>query len=135
VFTYKFDTDDFLSKFKARLCVRIDLQTPSQYDTYAATLSARTFRSIIAVAAAFDLGIFQFGAVNTFINSAMEETRRVLRTRKVLAFTASFIRITDFAPALAQGVLSNASSSWFSTSGRGSLFIPKRLTLGVLLCR
>lgn len=74
MFTYKFDTDDLLSKFKARLCVRIDLQTPSQYDTYAAALSARTFRSIIAVAAAFDLGIFQFGAVNTFINSAMEET-------------------------------------------------------------
>jgi len=74
VFIYKFDTDGFLSKFKARICVRGDLQAPTQHDTYAATLAARTFRSIMAVAAAFDLEMFQFDAVNAFTNSAMDET-------------------------------------------------------------
>jgi hypothetical protein len=38
VFTYKFDTDGYLLKFKARICVRGDLQATDQ-DTYAATLT------------------------------------------------------------------------------------------------
>ena len=37
VFNYKFDSDGNLSKLKARLCVRGDLQIPSRDDTYAAT--------------------------------------------------------------------------------------------------
>jgi hypothetical protein len=74
VFIYKFDTDGYLTKFKARICVRGDLQEPNHHDTYAATLAAKTFRSLMAVAAAFDLEIFQFDAVNAFTNSAMEET-------------------------------------------------------------
>ncbi|OXV05135.1 hypothetical protein Egran_07097, partial [Elaphomyces granulatus] len=41
VFTYKFDTDGFLTKFKSRLCVRGDLQRLSLQDTYAATLAAK----------------------------------------------------------------------------------------------
>jgi hypothetical protein len=40
VFTYKFDTDGYLAKYKARLCVRGDLQDPTHSDTYAATLAA-----------------------------------------------------------------------------------------------
>jgi hypothetical protein len=44
VFTYKFDEDGYLLKYKARLVVRGDLQ--EQYgDTYAATLAARLFRA------------------------------------------------------------------------------------------
>jgi hypothetical protein len=38
VFTYKFDEDRYLYRFKARLVVRGDLQQPYA-DTYAATLS------------------------------------------------------------------------------------------------
>ena len=45
VFTYKFDTNGFLDKYKARLCVRGDLQDPTQLDTYATTLAARIFRT------------------------------------------------------------------------------------------
>ncbi|KAI1668028.1 Pol protein [Pyrenophora tritici-repentis] len=42
VFTYKFDEDGYLLKYKARIVVRGDLQ--DQYgDTYAATLAARLF--------------------------------------------------------------------------------------------
>jgi hypothetical protein len=39
VFTYKFDKDSYLTKFKARLVVRGDLQQVYK-DTYVATLAA-----------------------------------------------------------------------------------------------
>ena len=74
VFTYKFDTDGYLSKYKARLCVRGDLEPPNQTDNYAATLAARTFRSMMAVAAAFDLEAHQLDAVNAFTNSQLDDT-------------------------------------------------------------
>ncbi|TAQ86812.1 hypothetical protein B7494_g4882 [Chlorociboria aeruginascens] len=45
VFTYKFDADGFLIKYKARLVVRGDMQTEED-ETYAATLAARVFRSL-----------------------------------------------------------------------------------------
>lgn len=72
VFKYKFDTNGYLTKFKARLCVRGDLQTTYE-ETYAATLAARTFRAVIAIAAAFDMEIRQYDAVNAFINSPLDE--------------------------------------------------------------
>jgi Reverse transcriptase (RNA-dependent DNA polymerase) len=72
VFKYKFDSNGFLVKFKARICVRGDLQYTEQ-DTYAATLAARTFRALISVTAAFDLEIRQYDAVNAFTNSTLNE--------------------------------------------------------------
>ena len=72
VFKYKFDTDGYLSKFKARLCVRGDLQTTEQ-DTYAATLAAKTFRALMALASAFNLEIQQYDAVNAFVNAKVDE--------------------------------------------------------------
>jgi hypothetical protein len=72
VFKYKFDIDGYLEKFKARLCVRGDLQSTDQ-DTYAATLAAKTFRALMAISAAFDLEIWQYDAVSAFINSEIDE--------------------------------------------------------------
>jgi Reverse transcriptase (RNA-dependent DNA polymerase) len=72
VFKYKFDTDGYLTKFKARLCVRGDLQTTEQ-DTYAATLTTRMFQALMAIAAAFNLEASQFNAINAFINSDLNE--------------------------------------------------------------
>ena len=63
-----------LVKHKARLCVRGDLQLPTAQDTYAATLTARTFRALMAIAAAFDLEIWHLDAVNAFTNSSLDET-------------------------------------------------------------
>jgi hypothetical protein len=57
VFTYKFDEDGYLTKFKARLVVRGDLQQVYE-DTYAATLAARIFRFLVALIAAFGLKAF-----------------------------------------------------------------------------
>lgn len=73
VFTYKTDTDGYLTRFKARLCVRGDLQESIYEDTYAATLAAKVFRALAAVIAAFDLDVWQGDAVNAFANSLIDE--------------------------------------------------------------
>jgi hypothetical protein len=73
VFTYKFDTDGYLAKFKARICVHGDLQ-PKSKETYAATLAARTFRAPMAITAAYGLEAYQLDAVNAFTNSQLDET-------------------------------------------------------------
>ncbi len=58
VFKYKFNIDDYLKKFKTRLCVRNDLQSIDQ-NTYAAILAAKTFRALMIISTAFDLKIWQ----------------------------------------------------------------------------
>jgi hypothetical protein len=63
-----------LDKYKARLVVRGDLQKNSVFDdTYAATLAARVFRALVALAAYFDLDMWQFDAVNAFTNASLDE--------------------------------------------------------------
>jgi hypothetical protein len=42
VFKYRLDSEGYLTKYKARVCVRGDLQTTAE-DTYAATLAIRIF--------------------------------------------------------------------------------------------
>lgn len=73
VFKYKFDEQGFLSKFKARICARGDLQPVGESNTYAATLAARAFRLLMAIAAYFDLDAYQLDAVNAFLNSPIDE--------------------------------------------------------------
>jgi Reverse transcriptase (RNA-dependent DNA polymerase) len=73
VFKYKYDKHGFLTKFKARICVRGDLQPPSEKDTYAATLAAKSFRILMALAARWDLQLKQLDAVNAFPNSPLDE--------------------------------------------------------------
>ena len=73
IFDYKFDDNGNLDRFKARLVVRGDLQTGGKQHTYAATLAARVFRCLIALAAYFDLDITQMDAVNAFTNADLDE--------------------------------------------------------------
>ena len=54
VFTYKFDQDGYLIKYKAQLVARGDLQYTIE-DTYATTLTTQIFRAIIAIIVVFDL--------------------------------------------------------------------------------
>ncbi|EED11968.1 hypothetical protein TSTA_000450 [Talaromyces stipitatus ATCC 10500] len=49
-----------LATFKARICVRGDLQQPNDLEKQAATLAARNFRMMMAIAAIFDLEIIQY---------------------------------------------------------------------------
>jgi hypothetical protein len=73
VFAYKFDQDGYLTKLKARICVRGDLETISSDEKRAATLAARTARMIFALVAAFDLDLRQRDAVTAFLNSKLEK--------------------------------------------------------------
>jgi len=73
VFSYKFDEDGLLYKFKARLVVRGDLQE-DWGDTYAATLAARVFRFLMALAAAFGLKAYQYNVLNAFLNAHLDKT-------------------------------------------------------------
>jgi hypothetical protein len=62
-----------LAKYKARLCIRGDLQKVDAKDTYAATLAVQVFRALMAIAAAYDLEAKQLDAVNAFVNSVLDE--------------------------------------------------------------
>ncbi|KAF4474457.1 Copia protein [Colletotrichum fructicola Nara gc5] len=73
VFTYKFDKHGRLLKFKARICVRGDLQPMNGMETYASTLAGRSFRSLMAVVARFNLDTIQLDAVNAFTNANLDE--------------------------------------------------------------
>ncbi|KAL4405393.1 reverse transcriptase domain protein [Colletotrichum abscissum] len=73
VFTYKFDKHGYLQKFKARICVQGNLQPPSDLDTSASTLAARTFRTMMALGARFGLRFWQKDAVNAFTNAWLDE--------------------------------------------------------------
>ena len=73
IFKYKFNEDDFLTKYKARLIVRSDQQT-IQSDIYAAILAARIFRVLMTIVAAFELETRQFDVVNIFVNNFINET-------------------------------------------------------------
>jgi hypothetical protein len=76
VFAYKFDEDGYLYKFKARLVVRGDLQQ-NYGNTYAATLAAKIFRCLIALAAAFDLELYQYDVLNVFLNAEIDQATYV----------------------------------------------------------
>lgn len=54
IFKYTFDQDGYLIKYKAKLCVRINLQH-TQQDTYAAILATWIFCALIVIVAIFDL--------------------------------------------------------------------------------
>ncbi|KAJ5109801.1 hypothetical protein N7532_002446 [Penicillium argentinense] len=73
VFAYKSDDKGFISKFKARLCVRGDMQLPADQDTRTSTLASRTFQTLIAIMTAFDLETYQMDVVNAFLNSKLDQ--------------------------------------------------------------
>jgi hypothetical protein len=70
VWSYKFNEDGILDKIKARIVVRGDLQKKdSLQQTYAATLAAKSFRAAMAIAAEFDLEVYQYDVVGAFLNA------------------------------------------------------------------
>jgi len=56
VFKYKLNNEGYLKKYKARICVRGDLQSTAE-ETHAATLAIRCFRALMAIAAYFNIEI------------------------------------------------------------------------------
>ena len=61
-----------MTKYKARLCVRDDLQK-TQQNIYAAILAIGIFRALMTIVAAFDLKTRQYNALNVFINNDLDE--------------------------------------------------------------
>ena len=73
VYSYKGDSEGFLLKYKARICVRGDLQSMTNEDTYAATLAYKIFRTLMALVAIYDYETIQLDAVNAFLNADLED--------------------------------------------------------------
>jgi hypothetical protein len=69
VFSYKLDTNGCITKYKARLVARGDLQAPTNDDVYASTLAYRTLRILLAIIAYFNWETLQLDAINAFLNS------------------------------------------------------------------
>jgi hypothetical protein len=79
VFTYKLDQNGYFIKCKARICVRGDLQAKdSIISTYATTLASRSFRTIVAIAAQFDLELHQYDVAGAFLNASRQDQPQVL---------------------------------------------------------
>jgi hypothetical protein len=78
VFKYKFDEGGYLSKFKARVYVRGDLQMTKK-ETYSATLAVASFRLLMIIVAAFDLEMIQLDAINAFLNSKIDDEEIYIR--------------------------------------------------------
>lgn len=57
VFKYKSNKKGYIKRFKARLVFRGDLQPPSVTDTYAAMLAAKSFRTMMVIAAKWNLTV------------------------------------------------------------------------------
>ncbi len=73
VFIYKNDSDDYLTKYKARIVMRNDLQNADPQDVYAATLASKVFRMLMTLVIAFHLETRQLDAVNAFLNAHNDE--------------------------------------------------------------
>ena len=73
VYIYKFDKHGRFLKCKARLVVRGDQHAITREITYATTLAGRSFRTLIAIAARFDLELIQYDAVNAFVNANLDD--------------------------------------------------------------
>ncbi|KAI6251533.1 hypothetical protein HI914_00119 [Erysiphe necator] len=78
VWTYKFDSESYLTKFKERLSVRGDLQLPTLQETYVAKLAIKTFRAMMALMSAFGVETRQFDLVNMFCNVCLKLTDHLL---------------------------------------------------------
>jgi hypothetical protein len=74
IFIYKFDFDDFLFKYKARIVIRDDLQKVNNaQNVYAATLASKIFRMTMILVVDFHLKIRQLNVVNVFLNVFNDE--------------------------------------------------------------
>ena len=73
VFDYKFTAEGFLDRLKARLVVRGDQMWWGSNDTYAATLTAKSFRLLLVVIAYFNLEAKQLDVVSAFLNSILNK--------------------------------------------------------------
>jgi hypothetical protein len=73
VFIYKNDSNDYLTKYKARIVMRDDLQDADSQNVYAVTLTSKIFRMLMTLVVAFHLKTRQLDVVNAFLNAHNDE--------------------------------------------------------------
>jgi hypothetical protein len=66
-----------LAKYKAKLVARGDFQPASEESTYAATLAAKSFRTLMACAAQYDLKYNQYDVIEAFLNAIRESSEKL----------------------------------------------------------
>ena len=72
MFKYKFDIEEYLIKYKIRLCARKNLQQTNQ-NVYAVILIIRIFKTFMIIVIVFNLNTRQYNAINAFVNSDIDE--------------------------------------------------------------
>jgi hypothetical protein len=73
VYDYKFDSEGYVIRLKARLYIRGDKQPLNRLDIYTATLAAETMRFLLGLTAHFNLEMRQYDAVTAFLNAYLDE--------------------------------------------------------------
>ena len=68
IFIYKFDSNDYLTKYKTRLIVREDLQDMIDQNVYAIILTFKVFRMFMTLIIVFNLKTRHLDLVNAFLN-------------------------------------------------------------------
>ncbi len=74
MFIYKNDSNDYLTKYKARIVIRDNLQNANSQDVYAVTLTSKIFRMLMTLMIAFHLKTRQLNVVNAFLNAYNNES-------------------------------------------------------------
>ncbi len=76
IFIYKFTSNDFLFKYKARIVIRDDLQKVNNaQNVYAATFASKIFRIMMTFVVDFHFKIKQLNVVNVFLNVFNDEKK------------------------------------------------------------
>lgn len=73
VFSYKFDSQGYLTPYKARLCVCGNYRDTNDREARAVTLATRTFHFLMAMTASFDLEAGQVDFSNAYLNANLDE--------------------------------------------------------------
>jgi hypothetical protein len=73
IFIYKNDSNDYFTKYKARIVMRDDLQNADSQDVYAVTLTSKIFRVLMTLMIVFHLKTRQLDVVNAFLNAHNDE--------------------------------------------------------------
>jgi hypothetical protein len=127
IFDYKFDHNGYLTRYKARICVRGDLQPISEQETYAATVKMKIFRFILALIAVYDLDTWHADVTNAFLNSLLDEEVYCKfpdgSTWKVHQTPSCAVRSASSSTTLARGILGLSQNTWASTGQGGAVSV------------
>jgi hypothetical protein len=66
-----------LAKYKAKLVARDDLQSASKESSYAATLAAKFFRTLMAYATQYNLKCKQYDIIEAFLNAIKQSSEKL----------------------------------------------------------